>query len=124
MLTAIIYEAALKHIESSSPDLTYPLLNIPGLINDPTIVKEYLAKIEQKLTNEKKITFSARDIERYLPKEIDFNNSIITPTFAKPKDQLKMVILLQIQRKSNLKMDLLLQNHHQQLKDQNIIQAL
>lgn len=85
LLTAIIYEAALKHIESSSPDLTYPLLNIPGLINDPTIVKEYLAKIEQKLTNEKKITFSARDIERYLPKEIDFNNSIITPTFAKPK---------------------------------------
>ncbi|RCK58968.1 DNA-directed RNA polymerase III subunit RPC3 [Candida viswanathii] len=85
LLTAIIFEAGLKHIESNSPDLRYPILDIPGLVNDPTSAKEFIIKAENKLASEKKITFSARDIERYLPKQVDFNNSIITPTFAKPK---------------------------------------
>ena len=37
----------------------------------------------------RKITFSARDIQRLLPKDIDFKNSVITPTFAKPKRPLE-----------------------------------
>ncbi|EMG48593.1 RPC82 DNA-directed RNA polymerase III subunit RPC3 [Candida maltosa Xu316] len=85
LLTSIIYDAALRFIENNSPELDFPVLNIPGLINDPNDVKDYILKDEAKLVNEKKITFSARDIERYLPKNIDFRDSIITPTFAKPK---------------------------------------
>ena len=89
VLTAIVYDAALRYIENKSPPMDYPLLDIPGLINDPKDVKEYILSIENKLVNEKKITFSARDIQRLLPKDIDFKNSVITPTFAKPKRPLE-----------------------------------
>ena len=86
--------------------MDYPLLDIPGLINDPKDVKEYILSIENKLVNEKKITFSARDIQRLLPKDIDFKNSVITPTFAKPKRPLENGSSPTL-KKSNLKMVLL-----------------
>lgn len=37
--------------------MDYPLLDIPGLINDPKDVKEYILSIENKLVNEKKSPF-------------------------------------------------------------------
>ena len=85
--------------------MDYPLLDIPGLINDPKDVKEYILSIENKLVNEKK-TFSARDIQRLLPKDIDFKNSVIIPTFAKPKRPLENGSSPTL-KKSNLKMVLL-----------------
>ena len=47
----------LRYIENKSPPMDYPLLDIPGLINDPKDVKEYILSIENKLVNEKKLHF-------------------------------------------------------------------
>ena len=56
---------------------------------NPKDVKEYILSIENKLVNEKKLHFQQRDIQRLLPKDIDFKNSVIIPTFAKPKRPLE-----------------------------------
>ena len=85
--------------------MDYPLLDIPGLINDPKDVKEYILSIENKLVNEKNYIFSKRH-SKTLPKDIDFKNSVIIPTFAKPKRPLENGSSPTL-KKSNLKMVLL-----------------
>ncbi|WLF76314.1 RNA polymerase III subunit C82 [Lodderomyces elongisporus] len=78
LITSKVYEAALKSVENGSPDLSHPFLEIPGLINNPTDVKDFKDSLETTLTAEKKIVFTVKDVMRYFPKLLDIKNSVIT----------------------------------------------
>ncbi|ABN65635.1 subunit of RNA polymerase III (C) [Scheffersomyces stipitis CBS 6054] len=83
LLSARIYESALKLVEASSPDLTHPFLQISGLINDPEEARFFVNSIENKLVDEKKTVFNVRDLGRLLPHDLDLRNSILTYNFVK-----------------------------------------
>ncbi|EGW34379.1 DNA-directed RNA polymerase III subunit RPC3 [Spathaspora passalidarum NRRL Y-27907] len=85
LLTAKVYEAALKVVEQNSPELRHPFLEISGLINDPEEEKFFINSIENKLVDERKIVFNIRDVMRTLSDDIDLRNSILTHNFLKPQ---------------------------------------
>lgn len=85
ILSAKIYEVALKIIEQNSPELRNPFLDISGLINDPEEERNLINLIENKLVDEKKIVVNIREIVRLLPDDIDLRNSILTHNFLKPQ---------------------------------------
>lgn len=84
LLTSKIYGIALQLIEKDSPEISYPLTKISGLINDPEEERIYISSIENALVDNKQITFNVRDLIRHIPKEIDLRNSILTHNFLKP----------------------------------------
>lgn len=82
VLSAKIFEAGLKSIESNTPDLTHPFLEIDGLLNGPGDVDDFKNSQESGLVAEKKIIFTAKDILRYLPKVLDLRGSVISDTLG------------------------------------------
>lgn len=84
VLSSIVYEAALTAIEDNSPDMKHFLLEVTGLLNDPDERREFINSIENKLVDDKKITFTLKDVQKYLPKEVDLRNSILSHNFLKP----------------------------------------
>lgn len=83
-LTAQVYQAALKLVESNSPDIRSPFLSISGWCNDPDDAAAFKNGIENKLVDDKKITFGVRDVARVLPTKLDLSNSILTHNFLVP----------------------------------------
>ncbi|EDK41359.2 hypothetical protein PGUG_05457 [Meyerozyma guilliermondii ATCC 6260] len=83
-LTAKVYETALKLVEANSPDLNPQFLSISGWCADPEEVKSYKNSIENKLVDDRKITFGVRDVARALPEDLDLSCSILTHNFLKP----------------------------------------
>ncbi|CAK7894955.1 DNA-directed RNA polymerase III subunit RPC3 [[Candida] anglica] len=83
-LSAAVYEAALTEIEHKSPDLRHYFLTIPGLINDPEEERLLMHSIENKLVDQRRTTFNARDLTKYLG-EIDLKGSILSHNFFKSK---------------------------------------
>lgn len=84
VLSSMVYEAALTAIEDNSPDMRHFLLEVTGLLNDPDERREFTNSIENKLVDDKKITFTLKDVLKYLPKEVDLRNSILSHNFLKP----------------------------------------
>ncbi|CAK9436520.1 uncharacterized protein LODBEIA_P10780 [Lodderomyces beijingensis] len=78
LLTSKVYEAALHSIEKNSPELMHPFLQIPGLLNDPTAVKEFVEGEESSAVAAKQIVFTAKDILRFFPKELDLTDSVVS----------------------------------------------
>ncbi|KAI5950722.1 RPC82 [Candida jiufengensis] len=78
LITSKIYEAGLKSIESNSPDLTHPFIEISDLLNLPGDVEEFKINQERNLVSDNKITFSVKDVSKYLTKNINIKNSIVT----------------------------------------------
>ncbi|KAG5416897.1 RPC82 [Candida metapsilosis] len=85
ILSAKVFEAGLKSIESNTPDLSHPFLEIDGLLNGPGDVEDFKNSQESGLVAEKKIIFTAKDILRHLPKVLDFDNSVISDTSSSIK---------------------------------------
>ncbi|CCE83643.1 Piso0_004227 [Millerozyma farinosa CBS 7064] len=84
VLSSMVYEAALTAIEDNSPDMRHFFLEVTGLLNDPDERREFTNSIENKLVDDKKITFTLKDVLKYLPKEVDLRNSILSHNFLKP----------------------------------------
>lgn len=82
VLSAMVFQAGLKSIESNSPDLTHPFLEIDGLLNGPGDVDDFKNGQESGLVAEKRIIFTAKDILRSLPKVLDLHGSIISNTLG------------------------------------------
>ncbi|KAG7193283.1 RNA polymerase III subunit C82 [Scheffersomyces spartinae] len=85
-LTAEIFRHGLKIVEKNSPNKRHYLLKIDGIINDPTDEQEFVSKIENRLTDDRKIVFTVRELLARLPKsdELVLDGSILTENFAKP----------------------------------------
>ncbi|KAI5959029.1 RPC82 [Candida margitis] len=80
VLSAKVFEAGLKSIESNTPDLTHPFIEIDGLLNNPGDVEDFKHSQESSLVAEKKIIFTAKDVLRHLPKVLDLRDSVISNT--------------------------------------------
>lgn len=83
-LSSKVYEAALATVEKNSPELSPILLSISGLINDPEEARLLVNLIENKLVDQRLITFQAKDIVKHLDSRVDLQNSILTHNFLKP----------------------------------------
>lgn len=85
-LTAEIFRHGLKIVEKNSPSRSHYLLNIDGIINDPTDEQEFVNKIENRLIDDRKIVFTVREMLAKLPKadQLVLDGSILTENFAKP----------------------------------------
>lgn len=84
LISANILSTALKVIEKNSPEVSHYLTKIDGLINDPNDLSVFQETIENKLIDNKSITFKSFEISKRLDKNLDLRNSILTHNFLKP----------------------------------------
>lgn len=83
LLTAWVYESALRLIEKDSPEKSHPFLEIAGLINDPEEARFFRTSLENRLIEDKKIVFTIHDLARHLAPHVHLENSIAVQDSAK-----------------------------------------